>query len=211
MKEIFNPVTQIKKEAIFKRMRPNATSRVSKAIDKQYDACLNKVMSTIDYQALIWSKDNVFANDIIEVKHCEKIVFCFVTIGEPISNAINSCFENSNFLEGYLLNEIANEVVIDATNQMYAYIKKNMKKRRYHLTKRLSPGECSFDMKYQNTIMGELKKGFEIKASLTESFMIDPEKSTLFLYGADKNIPESNIDFDCSSCQSTNCAYRRAI
>lgn len=209
MKNIFNPRINIDKEAIYKRMKVSENSRIYDTINEIFDKCLERAISKINFETMFLTKDNSLEFSIKEVNDCEKIVFCFASIGKEICHEINGDFENSNYLEGYLLNEISNEIIMQATNQMYTHIKSEMRSQGYNLTKRYSPGECSFEMKYQVKIMEELKKEFEIQASLTESFMINPEKSTLFLYGADKNIPELEVDFDCSTCKAVDCPYKR--
>jgi len=54
------------------------------------------------------------------------------------------------------------------------------------LTKRYAPGDGYFELKYQETVLDALKKKVNIEANITEGYMIVPEKSLLYLYGAEK-------------------------
>ena len=205
----FHPLLRINKTIIFDRMRVAKTSNMYHKVSEIFDECLTNIEHLIHYQAVYVIEDNDHQINYESLSDSEKIVYCFVTIGEEICTRVNQIFDEKDYLKGYILNEIANEIVMDATDQLYFHIKRIVKKDNYNLSKRYSPGECSFDMSYQRTILAHLEKYDEIKASLTDAYMIYPEKSTLFVYGADKSFPDSAVDYDCSTCQSVNCPYKR--
>ncbi|SHJ42601.1 hypothetical protein SAMN02745751_02532 [Dethiosulfatibacter aminovorans DSM 17477] len=209
MKEVFKPTIKLDKKKIYTRIRVREDSPIYDTIDELYEKYVENIEDRIEFQVIYSVKPNEFNFDISDVDNCEKVVFCYATIGNPLNDDIVKLFDDKNYLEGYLLNEVANDIVMEATNQLYSYLKKRMKEMGYFLTKRYSPGECTFEMEYQKPIMEELEKDFDVNGELTESFMINPEKSTLYIYGADKNIPELEVDFDCSTCQSHNCPFRR--
>lgn len=209
MKDVFNASIQLDKKKIYTRIKVKEDSPIYDTIDKLYNEYAETVKNKIEFQVIYTTKTNEFDFDIPDVDKCDKIIFCYATIGHPVNDEIIKLFDDKNYLEGYLLNEVANEIVMESTNQLYKYLKIKMKESGYFLTKRYSPGECTFEMKYQKPIMEELKKDFDVKGELTDSFMINPEKSTLYIYGLDKNIPELDLDFDCSTCQSIDCPFRR--
>ncbi|MDP3388185.1 MAG: hypothetical protein Q8S24_13180 [Eubacteriales bacterium] len=209
MKASFIPVLQINKPLVLERIRVNESSRIYKKVNELYDGLIPLIEKLVDYQAVFAVEDNCFGFEQPPLSDCDKIVFCYVTIGDKVCLEVSRMFENGQLLEGYLLNEMTNEVVMDATNQLYRQIKSLLKPIGLNLSKRFSPGECTLDMTYQSLIMDELKKSFEIRGTLTSAYMIDPEKSTLYVYGADPKQPDSDVDFDCSSCPSENCPYRR--
>lgn len=209
MKETFKPIIKLDKKKIYTRIKVREDSPMYDTIDKLYEKYVKNIKDRIEFQVIYTVKPNEFSFDISDVDKCEKVVFCYATIGHPVNDDVIKLFDDKNYLEGYLLNEIANDIVMEATNQLYSYLKGKMKEMGYFLTKRFSPGECTFEMEYQKPIMEELKKDFDVNGELTDSFMINPEKSTLYIYGADKDIPELEVDFDCSTCQSHNCPFRR--
>lgn len=43
---------------------------------------------------------------------------------------------------------------------------------------------------------------------LTESYMLYPEKSMLYLFGADCSNPEISVEHDCGKCPNTSCFFR---
>ncbi len=205
----FHPELKINKPLVFERMRVSQTSKIYHKVNQLYENLVPIVKQLVDYQAVYALEESTLVFEDALLNDCTHHVFCFVTVGQPICDEVNRLFEVSNFLEGYILNEMANEVILDATNQLYAHLKTNLKAQGLILTKRYSPGECHLSMDYQKTILGVLQKYSSIQASLTSAFMIKPEKSTLFLYGADANITETDVDFDCKACPSLNCPYRR--
>ena len=209
MKASFNPVLQINKPLIFERMRVSDSSKIYDKVNGIYEDLIPVIERLVAYQAVFSMEENKFEINQPLLSQCDKIVFCYVTIGEKLCLEVNRLFEDGQLLQGYILNEMTNEVVMDATNQLYRHIKSLLKPIGYHLSKRLSPGECTLDMTYQSLIMDELKKSFDIKGTLTSAYMINPEKSTLYVYGADPKLPDSDVDFDCENCSSVNCPYRR--
>ncbi len=205
----FKPEIIIDKDLIFKRMKINSNSPAYESISKIFDSQLKDIDNIIDFESLYVINDKNYTFNIKNIDECEKIAYCFTSVGKKSIDVINKCFSNDEYLEGYLLNAISDEIVMSSSRQMYQNIKNLVKQDNYNLTKRYSPGECGFDIKFQTTIMNELKKTAKINAHLTESYMIIPEKSTLFLYGIDKNIPESVVDHDCSQCTREDCPYKK--
>lgn len=205
----FNSKIIIDKDIMLNKMKVIPDSPTYIGISKTFDKELDVLKSIAEYEAIYLLKDNNFIFDIEKIDKCKKIVFCFATIGNTIIDKINSTLHKGDYLEGYLLNEISDELVMNITRQMHQFIKCEAKKDGYNLTKRYSPGECGLDLKYQKTLLDEIKKQTLLDAQLTDSYMIIPEKSTLFMYGVDKNIPETDIDHDCSNCKNSDCTYRK--
>jgi len=209
MKEIFDAQIVPNKELIYRQMKISKNSKIYEIIESKFDRCLMEIEERINFQNLIIVKKNSKDFGLKNIAFCEKVVFCFSTIGKEIISWISNKFSDGEYVDGYIINEIANFYVMEATNQMYSYIKNELKKSEYNMTIRFSPGECGMPLWNQKIIMEELQKEFSVNGKLTESFMISPEKSILFFYGADRNIEELKIDFDCSKCNAKDCAYKR--
>ena len=47
-----------------------------------------------------------------------------------------------------------------------------------------------------------------LDVSLTEHFMLRPEKAMLYAYGGGKHLPDRSITHDCANCSNVNCFYR---
>ena len=54
-----------------------------------------------------------------------------------------------------------------------------------------------------------LTQGEPFPATLTEHYMLQPEKAMLYAYGAGTGLPDRSIDHDCSKCPNLSCYMRR--
>ena len=84
-----------------------------------------------------------------------------------------------------------------------------MKESNCHLTRRFSPGEQELDLEYQSVLLDAFRGIPSLShVRLTESYMLYPEKSMLYLFGADFSNPEISVEHDCSKCPNTSCFFR---
>ena len=136
MKEVFKPTIKLDKKKIYTRIKVREDSPMYDTINELYESYVEDIADKIEFQVIYTVKANEFNFDIPEVDNCEKVIFCYATIGHPVNDYVIKLFDDKNYLEGYLLNEVANDIVMEATNQLYTYLKKKMKKMGYFLTKR---------------------------------------------------------------------------
>jgi hypothetical protein len=201
MKAEFNPVLQVNQESLYRRLRLKTGTPVFEAVQCIHSSCLEKTATSVH--------ENLIEHPLLD--RCEWLLFCFVTIGKPVLEEIDESFNNGRYLEGYLINEMANEAVMSASAQLYEHEKKRLGGRGYHLTRRFSPGDCQLDLSCNRLMMEKLGEMFTLSAGLTDQTMLDPPKSMLFLYGVDPHLPEQIKDVDCSWCQSLKCDYREVL
>lgn len=121
-------------------------------------------------------------NEIIGSK-TDKIVICFLSSDDKIGNVVNEYIKEGAYLKGYLLNEIATYVIFNTSNKLNEIIKDRLLEMGLVLRKRYSPGDDGLDLKYLQVLLDALKKEVPIDASLTENYMIIPEKSLLYFGG----------------------------
>ena len=210
MKSEFNPVFEINREAVHRRMRLKTGTPVYKAVQEVYDTCLRKTAACVMYQAVYLLGKNDHRITQPDLDGCSELLYCFITIGQPVLDVIDGHFEDGRYLEGYLINEMANEAVMSASNQLYHHVKQVLHNRGCRMTQRFSPGECHLDLSCNKLVMEALESGFQVSATLTDQMMLNPPKSMLFLYGVDPDLPEGEKDRDCGDCQRMKCNYRLA-
>lgn len=146
---------------------------------------------------------------IPEVDSCDYLVTCLSSCSEEIMAAIGGLLEKSDFLEGYILNDLVNEILFNASDQMNRQIAAAMKTLGCHLTRRFSPGEGELALEYQAPLLETFRGEPSLEhVRLTESFMLYPEKSMLYLFGADRNNPEISVEHDCGKCPNKGCFFR---
>lgn len=145
------------------------------------------------------------------IDHCAKAVLCFCTCSHTIDCVINDMMDAEKFLEGFLINHMVNEVLFNASNQMNAQVECTLLDQDLKLTPVHFPGVLEIDMKCQATLLALLKEEAPIEATLTDGYMIDPEKSMLYYYGADTNIEGHSTAHNCSQCNAQKCPHRNVL
>lgn len=208
MTNFVNTEIEINKARVFKRLKIKEGTTAFVHCNEIFDALCSIAKSNMQMVNLYSVRDNSMHFDIKELDDCQKIVLCFTSCNNKILDEIDALMEQEDYLEGYILNDIANEVLFNASRQMNLQIYNEIKSMGFNLTTQYSPGENNMCMEYQKDLLDALKEEIEIDAYLTDSYMINPEKSMLYVYGADKNIDDISIEHDCSKCSNKDCFFR---
>ncbi|WP_294548959.1 hypothetical protein [uncultured Pseudoflavonifractor sp.] len=144
-----------------------------------------------------------------EVDRCKYRITCLSTCSENITREISQMLAQGDFLEGYILNDLVNELLFNASDQMNRQISAAMEEKGCHLTQRFSPGERELGLEYQSSLLSAFHNIPAVShVRLTESYMLYPEKSMLYLFGADRSNPEISVEHDCGKCSNTSCFFR---
>ena len=147
--------------------------------------------------------------DLPEVDGCAYQVACLSTCTREIADTIDGLLEQGEFLEGYVLNDLVNDVIFNASDQMNRQIDVRVRSMGCHLTRRWSPGEGELDLRYQEVLLARFREAADLgHITLNESYMLKPERSMLYLYGADPKLPWIPVEHDCRQCPNLNCQFR---
>lgn len=139
---------------------------------------------------------------------CSHLVCCFVGLGPGLNKAIDTYFQQGDYLEGFLLDHLGNEILFNASNDMNALIAQRLYNLGMKHTCRFSPGEGEMGLKYQTFIMEALQKVGTVPAKLNDHFMLIPEKSILYVIGAGTEIANGSLKHDCDLCDRLTCYFR---
>jgi len=139
---------------------------------------------------------------------CSHLVFCFVSVGPRLGEAVGDFFQKKDYLEGFLLDHLGNEILFNASNQMNEIIAQRLYAQGMIHTSRYSPGEGNLGMEYQAVILEALQRLGEIPVQLNDHYMLSPEKSILYLIGAGEDICGGSIRHDCRRCDRLDCYFR---
>lgn len=200
----------VNKIKIFKRLHIEENTEVYKNADCDFVELYNIIRENI-MLTVLYSIVDSFDLEYKELDRFEKYVLCFISAKDDLNNIVNNMMSSGEYLKGYLLNEMATDVIFNVSNKMNSIIRERTKKLGYKLSKRFTPGDGDLPLERQGTILDFLKKEVDIKVHITENHMIVPEKSLLYLYGLDKytcNVCDSLPDDSCISCSNLNCEYR---
>jgi len=138
-------------------------------------------------------------------------LYCVVTLGEWIDNQIKTYFAQYEYLEGMMLNAFADNVLYEATNQLYDELVRYAKESDVFLTSRYEPGNTNIPMEAQKDIFDIMMSEFDINLFITSGYMLAPSKSLAYFYGVINEDCNHGIDHDCSLCDSITCKNRKYI
>ena len=152
---------------------------------------------------------NTLELDSPEMDSCDLLAVCLAGCTDRIVNKVSAMMDEGEYLEGYILNDLANEILFNASDDMNCQLYEELRQQGYRLTSRFTPGENHLALEHQRTFLAILKeKKPDLPVTLTEHYMLQPEKAMLYAYGGGKHLPERSITHDCAHCSNINCFYR---
>lgn len=199
----------VEKQIILKLLDCKPGSNAFKIVDSVYEAVLNKAYALAQPRGII--KTGKIPEDINlrKKENFRNGIFCLATLGNRISKKSSSLFSSGEYIEGLLLDTIADQMLVNLTTLMYReIIIPFVRIREVGLSYRYIPGSQGVPMEYQKHILNLV--GLEAKAeiSITEGMMLNPVKSTAYFYVMDRSMPRRKIDRDCRRCDMKDCKYR---
>lgn len=117
---------------------------------------------------------------------CFKAYAIAVTIGPEIEKKRNELMAQKEILRAFFLDAAGSVAVEEAAETANARIKSFEEKENNFVTKRFSPGYGDWELKTQKDFLKWLGAG-QIGISLTEAFLMRPEKSVSAIIGVKKN------------------------
>lgn len=138
-----------------------------------------------------------------------KVTVGCVTLGKGIPQLINEKMSSGEYYLAALADSYASQYVELLAEKWFEMRKQEQRSRGLFPTLRFSPGYGDFELKYQKEIISILE--MEDKINVTDSFLLEPEKTITFLMGWCKE-PQKNIypELATNACPGGgNCAYCR--
>ena len=138
-----------------------------------------------------------------------KVTVGCVTLGKGIPQLINDKMSSGKYYLAALADSYASQYVELLAEKWFEMRKQEQRSRGLFPTLRFSPGYGDFELKYQKEIIHLLE--MEDKINVTDSFLLEPEKTITFLMGWCKE-PQKNIypELATNACPGGgNCAYCR--
>lgn len=196
------------KDRIFRQLHLTENENVTKYTHQIFPKLIQLTQENLEITTCYSIQENNKHLGLPNIDCCKYAVLCFCSCSEKINLLIDDLFRNNDFLDGFLLNHISNELLFNASNQMNSQLENTLIQLGLRLTKRHSPGEDKINLEFQENILRGLSAETPIRARLTETHMLEPEKSMLYYFGADKEIKSHSTKHDCRTCHSTNCPHR---
>jgi len=136
----------------------------------------------------------------------ESLIFIVATLGDVFEKLLNTFKTNNDYLEMFLSDKIASDIVEAAADRLEMIIKEKLKTESLKVTNRYSPGYCGWDVSEQKKFFSLLPFGF-CGVTLSESAMMIPIKSVSAVIGIGKNVERK--DYECSICDDEFCYKRK--
>lgn len=136
----------------------------------------------------------------------ESLIFIVVTLGDVFEKLLNTFKSNNDYLEMFLSDKIASDIVEVAADRLEMIIEEKLKTESLKVTNRYSPGYCGWDVSEQKKFFSLLPFGF-CGVTLSESAMMIPIKSVSAVIGIGKNVERK--DYECSICEDEFCYKRK--
>ncbi|HQF43409.1 MAG TPA: vitamin B12 dependent-methionine synthase activation domain-containing protein [Ignavibacteriaceae bacterium] len=136
----------------------------------------------------------------------ESLVFIVATLGDVFEKLLNTFKSNNDYLEMFLSDKIASDIVEVAADRLEMIIEEKLKTESLKVTNRYSPGYCGWDVSEQKKFFSLLPFGF-CGVTLSESAMMIPIKSVSAVIGIGKNVERK--DYECSICDDEFCYKRK--
>lgn len=198
------------KEKIFRQLHLKESENVTNYTHQVFPSLIQLAMHHLEITTCYSVQHNHFRGILPGVEDCQYVVLCCCSCSQKIDDLIERMLKEEEFLDGFLLNHISNEILFNASNQMNTQLEYTLLEKDIHLTRKQSPGSCGIDLEAQAILLNALKQETDLDITLTSNFMLAPEKSMLYYYGADSTIETHSTKHDCNSCDSTDCPYRDA-
>ncbi len=202
----------VDKQIILKIMECKHGSHAFKIVNSVYETILDKAYSLVQPKGVIITGEIPDFFYLREKENFRSGVFCIATLGKDISEESSSLFSAGEYLEGLLLNTIADQMLINLTTAMYQEkILPFVRKKEDGISYRYIPGCQNVPIEYQKHILDLVGSEAKNEISITEGMMLVPVKSTAYFYVTDKSLPIRINDRDCRKCDMKDCKYRTIL
>lgn len=199
-----NPI--INKERIFEKLHIEEGTEAFKNAESVFDELRNIIINNMDLTGVFKVVDALCLS--VEKLDGIEYVVCFISSDDNISEISSDMMSSGNYMKGYLLHEVAADVIFNASNEMNKIIREKIAVHGYKISGRYAPGDGTIDLSLQQTLLNILKNEIEINAYLNEAQILIPERSLLYMFGLKEGIEDFECCSSCVYCANINCQYR---
>lgn len=179
--------------------------------DSSFEMLFKRTKSIIKPKGVFIRKNRNVRCGLKTIDSCSYIYYCLVTLGQDVTEEVDSLFAQDRFPEALIIDEISNEILFNMSSQLYSRIMNNASKAGLGLTRRLSPGDGELPITFQKDIFEGFDRDEVSGMYIFQGCMIHPAKSMAYIYGADGSIVSRNEEHMCSECQNTYCKRRNIV
>lgn len=203
----------------YHKTKTHITSDINKMIDSLIDECHiwlkpKGIFKTIELsisnnKEIITSHENfcINASDVVNLfRGSDYLSILALTLGNTLDEKIASLFDQGEYTQATILDAIGSDGVEQLANKINGIIKQEAFRKGYHLTRRFSPGYGNWNIQAQKDLLDVLGTS-KIGIFMTESYMLNPQKSITAILGWKRVINDHHNYNPCNKCLQQNCEY----
>ncbi|MFZ5967531.1 MAG: hypothetical protein ACOYVK_10205 [Bacillota bacterium] len=210
MEIIRNLDIQVNKERVYRVMQLSKESAAYEETNGIYEALEKEMTRIVSPQIMLHLSDKISEKVTEAYDNSEKSLYVVLTLGRKAAELPVKYFNRGQYLESFLANTMADDMLFRLTEMSYGIIFDYAKRMHVGLAEKLSPGD-NIPLEFQKDILEKADPQGCSGIGITEGYMLNPQKSSAFMFGANPGQP---LHFDgkhlCCACQNKNCLWREA-
>jgi hypothetical protein len=180
----------------------------SEVVDKKFEKLNKELKKLVDAKGIFRFDIKPLGYEFQVIEESDHIFFCAITLGDDSTRRVDELFNRGEFVDAILLDSMANTLLFEYTRQLYYKILVKAREKRVGLTCRVSPGDGEIPIEYQRDILTRIGDTKSHGIYIDKGFLLSPQKSMTFVYGAGKNIKLVIRDHECLRCSNLGCNMR---
>lgn len=199
---------KIDEEQLYGRLHIDGDSPADRLARKLLPELKQMAEENMNLQMCYLTGKKAFETGIARADVCEEQIICLVYSDETIAMILEEMYKKEEYLEAWLFDSLLNLFLFRGAEQLTAQIEKMYEQKGFFLTEPLFPGDGEIPLLLQKNLLSLLKKEEYIPVEINDGYMLKPEKSLLFAFGAKKSMERQRNLHRCQQCRRKDCLFR---
>ncbi len=199
---------KIDEEQLYGRLHIDGDSPADRLARKLLPELKQMAEENMNLQMCYLTGKKAFETGIARADVCEEQIICLVYSDETVVMILEEMYKKEEYLEAWLFDSLLNLFLFRGAEQLTAQIEKMYEQKGFFLTEPLSPGDGEIPLLLQKNLLSLLKKEEYIPVEINDGYMLKPEKSLLFAFGAKKSMERQRNLHRCQQCRRKDCLFR---
>ena len=150
-----------------------------------------------------------FSKSVInQLKGASHLLVGVVTIGDLLEKKVSELFSQGEYPQALALDAVGTVAVEGFSREVRKLARQEVKEQGFKTSRHFSPGYGGWEVSQQEIIFKSIS-AYNIGVSLSEGYMMLPQKSLSWIIGVGKEmIISSEEDNNCGNCQYKSCNYK---
>lgn len=199
---------KIDEEQLYGRLHIDGDSPADRLARKLLPELKQMAEENMNLQMCYLTGKKAFETGIARADACEEQIICLVYGQGNPEKILEEMYRQEKYLEAWLFDALLNLYVFQGAEQLTAKIESLYEQKGFFLTECLTPGDGEIPLKRQKNLLFLMKKEENLPVEINDGYMLKPEKSLLFAFGAKKNMERQKNIHHCQQCHRKDCLFR---